>query len=159
MPRAKRRSQETTEIKPVIEELAKKYDLVPASEIPDPKLPSFDEKEQNGKPFEVVPYPQEPLPSFPIKLREPFPPLPQGFEARGTFEAAGVRVNRHGDGSTALQFKDGARMSFEEKLAAQDKGYSYDPARKQWPNPDATWEQKVEDAREMAEARLKDRER
>ena len=62
MPRAKPKNQETTEIKPVIEELAKKYSLVPASEIPDPSLPTFADRERDEKPFEVVPYPDEPLP-------------------------------------------------------------------------------------------------
>ena len=106
-----------------------------------------------------VPTPDDALPSFPLKVREPFPHAPEGFEARGTFEAAGVRVNRHGDGTSALQFKDGAAMSFEEKLGLQAKGYSYVPGDKQWANPQASWLDKVNDARAISDVRLKDRER
>ncbi len=103
--------------------------------------------------------PDEQLPAFPVKIREPFPHAPEGFEARGTFEAAGVRVNRHGNGDSALQFKNGAAMSFEEKLALEDKGYRYVPGDKQWANSEASWSDKVADARAISEARLKDRER
>ena len=165
MPRARKKKRndsltgEATPIAPVIEELARKYDLVPASEIPDPSLPDFDDKWAGRNASARLPIPDEALPAFPVKLRERFPPLPEGFDARGTFDAAGIRVTRHGDGSTATQFKDGHAMSFAEKLAFEDRGNRYVPRDKQWANPASTWEEKLVDARAMAEARLADRER
>ena len=103
--------------------------------------------------------PDETLPVFPVKLREKFPPLPEGFEARGTQEAAGVRVTRHPSGDSALQFKDGAAMGFAEKVELENKGYRYVPGDKQWANPEASWSNKLKDAQAISDARLKDRER
>ena len=152
MPRARKRKEVESPASEA-QAIAEKLDLPTADMIPDPKLPDLD------RPAIQVYTPDESLPAFPVQLREKFPHPPMGFEARGTFEAAGVRVTRDGNGESALQFKDGAAMSREEKSALQDKGYRYVPGDKQWANPQASWADKINDARALSESRLKDRDR